>query len=92
MEQLMKISLVAGAVASVLFTGTAGAQTAPPDATPPSVAPSKSDSPVKKVESITVTASPLGRAESEMAQPATVLTGDDLRRKRAASIGDSLAQ
>jgi iron complex outermembrane receptor protein len=92
MEQLMKISLVAGAVASALFTGAAGAQTAPPDATPPSVAPSKSDAPVKKVESITVTASPLGRAESEMAQPATVLTGDDLRRKRAASIGDTLAQ
>lgn len=47
---------------------------------------------VKPVEKITVTASPLGRAEAELAQPATVLTEEELRRKRATSIGDTLAQ
>ena len=47
---------------------------------------------VKKGEKIEVTASPLGRAETELAQPATVLREEDLRRKRAASIGDTLAQ
>lgn len=47
---------------------------------------------VKKVEQVVVTASPLGRAESELAQPATVLSEEDLRRRRAASIGDTLSQ
>lgn len=47
---------------------------------------------VKSVEKITVTASPLGRGEAELAQPASVLSEDELRRKRAASIGDTLAQ
>jgi iron complex outermembrane recepter protein len=47
---------------------------------------------VKKGEKIEVTASPLGRAETELAQPATVLREEDLRRKRAASIGDTLSQ
>lgn len=47
---------------------------------------------VKPAEKITVTASPLGREEAEMAQPATVLGEDELRRKRAASIGDTLSQ
>jgi len=47
---------------------------------------------VKPVEKISVTASPLGREAAEMAQPATVLAEDELRRKRAASIGDTLSQ
>ena len=47
---------------------------------------------VKPVETISVTASPLGREAAEMAQPATVVTEDELRRKRAASIGDTLSQ
>ena len=47
---------------------------------------------LKKGEQITVTASPLGRAATEMAQPATVLSEDELRRRRAASIGDTLGQ
>lgn len=47
---------------------------------------------VKKIEQVTVTASPLGRADSEMAQPAAVLDEEALRRKRAASIGDTLSQ
>ena len=46
----------------------------------------------KPVERITVTASPLGRTEAELAQPATVLTEDDLRRRRASNLGDTLAQ
>ncbi len=72
----MKASLLASAVASALAAASATAWAQ--DAKP--------------VEKITVTASPLGRAEAEMAQPATVLTEEELRRKRAASIGDTLAQ
>src|SRR5688572_8049441 len=41
--------------------------------------------------SIIVTASPLARDVPEMAQPATVLRGDALRRTRAATLGDTLA-
>jgi iron complex outermembrane receptor protein len=47
---------------------------------------------VKPAETITVTASPLGRAAVDLAQPASVLDEEELRRKRAASIGDTLAQ
>lgn len=47
---------------------------------------------VKKLEQVTVTASPLGRADTELAQPVTVLSEDDLRRKRAGSLGDTLSQ
>lgn len=54
-------------------------------------APSRAQQ-VKPVEKITVTASPLGRGEAELAQPASVLSEEELRRKRAASIGDTLAQ
>lgn len=47
---------------------------------------------VKKGEKVTVTASPLGREAGELAQPASVLDESELGRKRAASIGDTLAQ
>jgi iron complex outermembrane receptor protein len=57
-----------------------------------SPAEARKEGEVKKGEKITVTASPLGRGENEMAQPATVLTEEDLRRKRAASLGDTLGQ
>ena len=52
--------------------------------------PKPAADPIRKIESLTVTASPLDRTESEMAQPATVLSEEELRRKRAASIGDTL--
>ena len=74
----MKRFLVAGA-AIALAAGPAPAQQVPP-----------SPSPIRQ-EKITVTASPLGRGETEMAQPATVLDEEALRRKRAASLGDTLA-
>jgi iron complex outermembrane receptor protein len=84
---MQRPSLVATAVASALLASFgAAAQEAKPD-TPQDTKPQ-----VKKVESLTVTASPLGRSETEMAQPATILSDEDLRRKRAASIGDTLAQ
>lgn len=60
-------------------------ETAPPAAT---AAPAKP----KTVEAITVKAAALDQPASEMAQPVTVLSEDDLRRKRAASLGDTLAQ
>lgn len=44
------------------------------------------------IERITVTASPLARPEAELAQPATVLGEEELRRRRAANLGDTLAQ
>jgi iron complex outermembrane receptor protein len=46
----------------------------------------------EKIEAIVITASPLDKQLPEMAQPATVLKEDELRRKRAASIGDTLSQ
>ena len=45
---------------------------------------------VKKVETLTVTASPLSASEETMAQPVQVITGEELRRKRAPSLGDTL--
>ncbi|WP_171163794.1 TonB-dependent receptor [Usitatibacter palustris] len=39
-----------------------------------------------------VTASPLGAGETEMTQPATVLSDEDLRRRQAASIGDTVGR
>ena len=74
----MQRRFVAGAFVA-LAAGRAPAQVTAPPPTP------------IKQERITVTASPLGRGESEMAQPATVLDEEALRRKRAASIGDTLA-
>lgn len=45
-----------------------------------------------KLPNFTVTASPFkDRGELEMMQPATVLRGDNLRRKQAVSLGDTLA-
>lgn len=44
-----------------------------------------------KVETIEVKALPLPAPLNELTQPVTVLDAEDLRRKRAASIGDTLA-
>lgn len=75
----MKASLLAGAVASALATsGPVAAQEVKTE--------------VRKGEQVTVTASPLGRADVDLAQPASVLDEEALRRKRAASLGDTLAQ
>ncbi|MBK8322989.1 MAG: TonB-dependent receptor [Betaproteobacteria bacterium] len=85
---MFRTSLLAGAVASALAASPlASAQQAPA----PSTSAPKPDDKVEKIDDIVVTASPLGRREVDLAQPATVLTGDDLRRKRAASLGDTLA-
>ena len=40
-----------------------------------------------KIDPVVITATPLDKQLPEMAQPATVLKEDELRRKRAASIG-----
>ncbi len=45
-----------------------------------------------KIDPVVITATPLDKQLPEMAQPATVLKEEELRRKRAASIGDTLAQ
>lgn len=45
-----------------------------------------------EVDEIEIEAVPLaGRTESDLAQPASVVTEEELRRKRAASIGDTLS-
>ena len=44
----------------------------------------------KPVETVTVTAVPLRGAEEHLAQPAVVLAGDELRRKLAPTLGETL--
>lgn len=81
---------LAGAVASALvFPFLASAQQ-PPAVAPWSAADPAADA-AQKIESVVVTATALGRKEADLAQPATVLSGDELRRKRAASIGETLS-
>lgn len=78
----MEIRILAGAVASALAASAAAqAQQA-----------SQPPAPVKKVESVTVTASPLTSSEETMAQPVQVIGAEELRRKRAPSLGETLAQ
>jgi iron complex outermembrane receptor protein len=77
----MKNVLLAGAIASA-FVASTGARAQQQPATPA----------VKKLETITVTASPLNASEETMAQPVQVITGDELRRKRASSLGETLSQ
>jgi iron complex outermembrane recepter protein len=72
------------AVAAYSHVMIAAAQDKPADpATAPSTPP--------LIERLTVTASPLARDTLEIAQPATVLRGDALRRAQAATIGDTLS-
>ena len=53
----------------------------------------KDSSKVIELPPVTVTSTPFkGRSELDMAQPVTVLKGEDLRRKREASIGDTLSR
>jgi len=48
---------------------------------------------ITELPPVVVTATPFKeRSELDMAQPVTVLKGDDLRRKREASIGDTLSR
>jgi iron complex outermembrane recepter protein len=72
------------AVAAYSHVGVALAQEKPSD-------PTASTSTPEFVERLTVTASPLARGVLELAQPATVLRGDALRRAQAATIGDTLS-
>ena len=77
----MKNRILAGAVASALAASVAAQAQQQP------AAPT-----VKKVETLTVTASPLTASEETMAQPVQVITAEELRRKRAPSLGETLAQ
>ncbi|MCX7185534.1 MAG: TonB-dependent receptor [Nitrosospira sp.] len=53
----------------------------------------KNSGTITELPSVVVTATPFkDRSELDMAQPVTVLKGEDLRRKREASIGDTLAR
>jgi iron complex outermembrane recepter protein len=44
------------------------------------------------LKTIVVTANPLGRSADELAQPVTVVTGDDLLKKLQPTIGETLSQ
>src|SRR5688500_11831645 len=46
---------------------------------------------VASLEEIIVTSSPLREVGLEVAQPTTVLSGDELRRRVASSLGDTLS-
>lgn len=46
---------------------------------------------IKELEPIIVTANPLGRSASDLVQPITVLSGDDLLRKLQPTIGETLS-
>jgi len=48
--------------------------------------------PHHEIDEITVTATPLARTVEQLAQPTSVLSGDDLTRKQAASIGETVSQ
>lgn len=88
----MKSFVVARALAALVAIPLVAAGQQPPSGEKQSEDGKKpATGPAKKIEQITVTASPLGKGESELAQPASVLDADELRRKRAASIGDTLA-
>lgn len=67
----------------------AGARQAAPAASADGAKPAPRAAP--KVETIEVKALPLPTPLNELTQPVTVLDAEDLRRKRAASIGDTLA-
>ena len=54
--------------------------------------PQKSDEETLVLEPITVTATPLEVEEAHIAQPVEVLTGEELRRKQALTIGETLAR
>jgi iron complex outermembrane receptor protein len=74
---MSRLTLLAGAMASAGFASLgASAQTPSPE----------------KIDKVTVTASPLGASVTEMTQPVTVLTDEDLRRRQAASIGDTVGR
>jgi hypothetical protein len=45
-----------------------------------------------QIDQITVTATPLSRTVEELAQPTTVLFGDELAKKQSTSIGETLSQ
>ncbi len=46
----------------------------------------------KKLDSIVVTANPLGRSSNEISRPVTMLAGDDLVRKSQPTIGETLSK
>jgi iron complex outermembrane recepter protein len=54
--------------------------------------PAQQEEKPTELEAVTVTASPLGQEELHIAQPVTVLRGDDLQRKQALTIGETLTQ
>jgi iron complex outermembrane receptor protein len=49
------------------------------------------DLPVTKLDTVVVTANPLGRSVNDLTQPVNVLAGDDLLKKSQSTIGETLS-
>jgi len=61
-------------------------------ATPPVASAQDNEDAHHEIDQIVVTATPLGRTVEELAQPTTILHGDELAKKQSTSIGEMLSQ
>jgi iron complex outermembrane receptor protein len=68
------------------------AVTAAVSATPFASSAQEADDAHHEIDQIVVTASPLSRTVEELAQPTTVLYGDELTKKQSTSVGETLSQ
>jgi len=59
---------------------------------PPIALAQSDDDAHHEIDQIVVTATPLGRTVEELAQPTTILRGDELAKKMSTSIGETLSQ
>lgn len=83
MTRIHRASLLASSCLSAL---AAYAQVAPATVPAPTA-----DKP-RKVETLTVTATPLDAATTQMSTPATVLSDEDLRRRQGANLGETVGR
>ncbi|MCH9693765.1 MAG: TonB-dependent receptor [Gammaproteobacteria bacterium] len=61
-------------------------------ATPPVASAQDDEDAHHEMDQIVVTAAPLGRTVEQLAQPTTILRGDELAKKQSTSIGETLSQ
>ncbi|MBT8083764.1 MAG: TonB-dependent receptor [Woeseia sp.] len=59
---------------------------------PPIAAAQSEEDAHHEIDQIVVTATPLGRTVEELAQPTSILRGDELAKKQSTSIGETLSQ
>jgi len=61
-------------------------------ATPPVASAQDDEDAHHQIDQVVVTATPLGRTVEELAQPTTILLGEELAKKQSTSIGETLSQ